>query len=319
MRVLPVANIQSNNDSPSRETAGTRLAAKRAAKAAQKAAKRGTSNPVEQAAQRMQRAAEWFDLHGRVLWIGLGALVVVGIAWVVLANYLTTKDYDAGAALHTAVTNNLGVVVPADETAPEDLIVPTFTSTEERAKKALEGYKAVASKYGSSSAGKYAMLGIANSQLELGKFAEATTEYAKVLDNAGEDTFVRFRALEGSGYALEAQQKYDEALKKFEELSRFSNGAYRTLGDYHRARVLVAQGKAPEARAVLEGLSKALAATTDAQDRERFESAADAADTLLQELGGKPSEKAQALGKGGLTQDVMDAIRKQLAAQPEKK
>lgn len=316
-----MANIQSNNDSPPRDTAGSRLAAKRAAKAAQKAAKRGTSNPVEQATQRVQRAAEWFDQYGRTLWIGLGALVVVGVAWIVLANYLTTKDYDAGAALHTAVTNNLGVVVPADETAPEDLIVPTFSSAEERAKKTLDGYKEVAAKFGSSSAGKYATLGIANSQLQLGKFAEANTEYAKVLDGAGDDAYLRFRALEGSGYAFEAQQKYDDALKRFEELSRFANGAYRTLGDYHRARVLVAQGKASDARAVLEGLSKALAATTNVQERERFESATDAADTLLQELGGKPSEKARIdpSGKGGLTQDVMDAIRKQLAAQPEQK
>jgi tetratricopeptide (TPR) repeat protein len=317
-----VANIQSNNaNSPERDTAGTRLAAKRAAKAAQKAAKRGTSNPVEQATQKVQRAAEWFDLHGRKLWIGLGALVAVGIAWIVLAHYLTTKDVDAGAALHTAVTNNLGVVVPADETAPEDLIVPTFTSAEERAKKTLDGYKDVAAKFGSSSAGKYAMLGVANSYLELGKFTEASAEYTKVLDGAGEDTFLRFRALEGSGYALEAQQKYDDALKKFEELSRFANGAYRTLGDYHRARVLVAQGKAAEARTVLEGMSKALAATTNVQERERFESAVDSADTLLQELGGKPTEKPRIdpSGKGGLTQDVMDAIRKQLAAQPEKK
>jgi tetratricopeptide (TPR) repeat protein len=321
VRRLPVANIQSNNDSPPRETAGTRLAAKRAAKAAQKAAKRGTSNPVEQAQQKVQLAAAWFDTHGRKLWIGLGALVVVGVAWVLLARYLTTKDYDAGVALHAAVTNNLGVVVAADETAPEDLIVPTFTSAQERAKKALEGYKAVETKYGSSNAGKYATLGVANSLFELGKFAEASAEYTKVLDSAGDDAYLRFRALEGGGYALEAQQKYDDALKKFDELSRFANGAYRTLGDYHRARVLVAQGKAGEAKTVLESLSKALAATTNVQERERFESAVDSAETMLQELGGKPTEKPRLdpTGKGGLTQDVMDAIRKQLAAQPEKK
>jgi len=321
VRRLPVANIQSNNaNSPPRDTAGTRLAAKRAAKSAQKAAKRGTSNPVELATQKVARAAAWFDDHGRKLWIGLGALVVGGVAWIVLARYLTTKDYDAGAALHTVVTNNLGVVVAPDETAPEDLIVPTFSSAEERSKKTLDGYKDVAAKYGSSSAGKYAMLGLANSQLNLGKYAEATAEYAKVLEGAGADTYLRFRALEGSGYALEAQQKYPEALQKFEELSRFANGAYRSLADYHRARVLVAQGKPAEARTLLEGLSKALAANTNVQERERFESAVEASETMLQELGGKPIEKPRMdpTGKGGLTQDVMDAIRKQLAAQPDK-
>lgn len=317
-----MANIQSNNNasSPPRDTAGTRLAAKRAAKAAQKAAKRGTSNQLEQVTLKAARAAAWFDAHGQKLWIALGTLLVIGIAWVILAQYLTTKDYDAGAALHTAVTNSLGVVTPPNETVPEDLVVPSFSSAEERSKKTLEGYQGVANKYGSAIAGKYAKLGVANSLFDTGKFAEASAEYAKVLDGAGSDTYLRFRALEGSGYALEAQQKYPEALQKFEELSRFQNGAYRSLADYHRARILVAEGKAADARSVLEGMSKALAATTNAQERERFESAVEASETLLQELGGKPTEKPRVdpTGKGGLTQDVMDAIRKQLAQHPEK-
>jgi tetratricopeptide (TPR) repeat protein len=318
-----VANIQSNNaNSPPRDTAGSRLAAKRAAKAAQKAAKRGTNNPIADATRSVQHAAAWVDDHSKKLWIGLGAVVVVGVAWVLLARYLTTKDYDAGAALHGAVTISQGIVVAPDDTAPEDTIVPTFSSAQERATKALASYGEVAKKYGSSAAGRYAMLGVANSQFELGKYPEAASEYAKVLDVAGNDTYLRFRALEGSGYALEAQQKYPDALKRFEELSRFANATYRSLGDYHRARMLVAQGKQAEARALLENLSKALAANTNAQERERFESSVESAETLLQELGGRPTEKPRVDlmhgGGGGLSQDVLDALRKQLAAHPEK-
>jgi tetratricopeptide (TPR) repeat protein len=191
---------------------------------------------------------------------------------------------------------------------------------QERSKKTIEAYQAVANKYGSSAAGKYAKLGLANGWFDTGKYAEAAGEYAKVLDGAGTDTYLRFRALEGGGYALEAQQKYPEALQKFEELSRLANGAYRSLGDYHRARILAAQGKAAEARTLLEALSKALAANTNVQERERFESAVESSETMLQELGGKPTEKPRVdpTGKGGLTQDVMDAIRKQLAAHPDK-
>lgn len=316
-----MANIQSNTpNSPPRDTAGSRLAAKRAAKSAQKAAKRGTSNPVADATKSVQQAAAWVDDHGTKLWIGLGALVAVGVAWVVLAHYLTTKDYDAGAALRGAVNIEQGIVVGPDDTAPEDVVVPIFTSAQERSTKALASFAEVAKKYGSSNAGRYAMLGVANSQFELGKYPEAASEYAKVLDAAGNDTFLRFRALEGSGYALEAQQKYPEALKRFEELSKFANGTYRSLGDYHRARILVAQGKPAEARALIESLSKALAANTNAQERERFESSVESAETLLQELGGRPTEKPRAdlHGGGGLSQDVLDALRKQLAAQPEK-
>ena len=298
------------------------MAAKRAAKSAQKAAKRGTNNPVADAARSVQQAAAWVDVHSTKLWVGLGALLVVGVAWVVLARYLTTKDYDAGAALRSAVTIGQGIVVNPDEPAreDEDPIVPTFSSAQERATKALASYSDVAKKYGSSSAGRYAALGIANAQFDLGKYAEAANEFAKVLDNAGNDTYLRFRALEGSGYALEAQQKYPEALKRFEELSKLANGTYRSLADYHRARVLVAQGKRADARALIETLSKALAANTNVQERERFESSVESAETLLQELGGRPTEKPRVdlQGGGGLSQDVLDALRKQLAAQPEK-
>ncbi|HKU44605.1 MAG TPA: tetratricopeptide repeat protein [Polyangiales bacterium] len=294
------------------------MAAKRAAKAAQKAAKRGTNNPVADATQRVQEATAWVEEHGKKIWIGLGALLVIGVAWVLLARYLTTKDNDAGAALRSAVTISQGIVVAPDDTAPEDVIVPTFSSAQERATKALASYQDVVKKYGSSAAGHYALLGVANSQLELGKYAEAATNYAKVLEAAGNDSFLRSRALEGSGYALEAQQKYPEALARFEELSKLSNGTFRSLGDYHRARVLVAQGKPAEARALLEALSKALAATTNVQERERFESSVESAETLLQELGGKPTDKPRDLSGSGLSQDVLDALRKQLASQPEK-
>jgi tetratricopeptide (TPR) repeat protein len=316
-----VANIQSDDaNSPGRDSAGTRLAAKRAAKAAQKAAKRGTNTPVEDAARTVQEAAHWVDDHRAKIWAAIGTVIVIGLGWVILANYLNTKDDDAGNALKGAVTINQGIVVPPDETAPEDIIVPTFSSAEERATKALASYREVAKQYGDSKAGHYAMLGIANNLLDLGKHSEAEAEYVKVLELAEADRFLHSRALEGSGYALEAQQKYSDALKRFEELSRLANGTFRSLADYHRARVLVAQGKPADAKALLEALSKALAATTDVQERERFESSVESAETLLSELGGRPTEKPRVdvSGQGGLSQDVLDAIRKQLASQPEK-
>jgi tetratricopeptide (TPR) repeat protein len=202
------------------------------------------------------------------------------------------------------------------------VVVPTFSSAQERATKALASYRDVEKKFGSSTAGRYATLGVANSLAQLGKPAEANTAYAKVLEAAGSDVVLRARALEGSGYALEAQQKYPDALKRFEELTKLGSGAYRVLGDYHRARILVAQNKQAEAKALLEAMSKALAANTSPEERNGFESAAESAETLLQELGGKPTEKPRVDlmnpgGGGGLSQDVLDALRKQLAAQPQ--
>lgn len=317
-----MANIQSNDaNSPPRDTAGTRLAAKRAARSAQKAASRGNTNAVEDATRQVAHAAAWLNQHGTKLWLGVGAVALIGVAWIGLAYYLNTKDNEAGNLLRSAVTITQGIVVAGDDTPPEDVLVPTFTSAKERATKALASYRDVAKRFGDSTAGRYARLGVANSLYELGKPAEASTEYTKLLEVAGSDVLLRARAIEGSGYALEAQQKLPDALKRFEELSKLGNGTYRVLGDYHRARLLVAQNKPAEAKALLEGMSKALAANTNEDERNGFESASESAEVLLQELGGKPTEKPRVNlmnpgGGGGLSQDVLDALRKQLAAQP---
>jgi predicted negative regulator of RcsB-dependent stress response len=316
IRRLPVAtntNIQSDKaEPPARDTAGSRLAAKPAAKAARKASQRGTTDPAEQVAKQVRNANAWFEDHGKSLAIGIGALVLIGGGWVLFATMQGRSDHAAGDALKVAVATMQGLIVTADETAPEEPLVPVFSSVKERDEKALKQFNDVVKQYPNTSAGHYAQLGAANAALELGQYAQAATAFGKVLDSAGDDTFLRFRALEGSGFALEGQQKYEEARKRFESLSQLQSGAYRTIGDYHQARMLVAQGQRDAARKLLEASSKAAADKPDEQG-ERFESIAGAAQTLLSELGGKPAEKA---GKGsGISQNVLDALRKQLATQ----
>jgi predicted negative regulator of RcsB-dependent stress response len=255
----------------------------------------------------------WLEAHGRNLWLALGAVVLACVGWFVFANYSDKSEHEAGDLLRGAIATSHGIIVSPDETAPEEPLYPTFSSVKERNEKALQQFRALQKKFPASHAARYAMLGEANAQLELGKFVEAGTAFAAALSHAGEDVFLRVRALEGSGYALEGQQKYADARKQFEELSRLQNGAYRTLGDYHRARMLVLEDKRPEARKLLEALSKASADKPEEQG-ERFESVSLAAQNLLTELGGQPAEKAG--GKNsGISQNVLDALRKQLATQ----
>lgn len=314
-----MADIQSDKaHAPARDTAGTRLSAKRAAKAAKKAAARGTANPVEEVAKSVREVNAWLEVHGRNIWLALGAVVLACVGWFAFANYSDKSEREAGELLRGAIASSHGIIVAPDETAPEDALYPTFNSIKERDEKALEQFRALQKKFPNSHAARYAALGEANAQLELGKFSEASAAYAAALAHADDDTFLRVRALEGAGYALEGQQKYADARKQFEELSRLQNGAYRTLGDYHRARMLVLEGQRDEARKLLEALSKAAADKRtdqpDEQQAERFESVAAAAQNLLMELGGQPAEKAG--GKNsGISQSVMDALRKQLATQ----
>jgi tetratricopeptide (TPR) repeat protein len=321
-----VANLENNPEAPARDTAGSRLAAKRAAKAAKKAAARGTQNPVEEVAKSMLWASSWFDRHAKLIWGGVAAVAVAAAAWVLFSMQRTQTEHQAGSLLRNAVVAATGTVLAEDAPAPEDSLVPTFPSAAERDKKALERYREVQKSYGDTPAGHWAKLGEANELLALGKAAEATQAYNAVLQTAGDDNFLRFRALEGIGYALETDKKPDEALKRYDELGHFDNGAYKSIADYHRARILAATGKRDEALKLLEASIKASAAATEktaGEGADRFASVNDAAQVLAQELGGAPVEKQPSMDLSGLTggggnsvvsQQIMDALRKQLAA-----
>ncbi|HEX4353825.1 MAG TPA: tetratricopeptide repeat protein [Polyangiales bacterium] len=310
-----MANIQSDKaTAPARDTAGSRLAAKRAAKAAKKASQRGTATPLDDVQKSVRVVNAWFDEHGRKVWIGLGAIALIAIAWYAVERHREQRDRDAGEILNAAIATSAGLIVPADETPPEDPIFPTFSSLKEREQKALQQFDEVEQKFPDSRPAQYAQLGRANAQLQLGKFAGASTSFDKLLTQAGDDTFLRFRGLEGAGYALEGQKKYAEAGKRFAELSKLGSGEFRTIGDYHQARMLVLQDQRAQARKLLELWSKASADKPEEQG-ERFEGVAQSAQTLLSELGGQPAEKSG--GKSGISQHVLDALRKQIATQKQ--
>ncbi|HEX7476453.1 MAG TPA: tetratricopeptide repeat protein [Polyangiales bacterium] len=318
-----MANLENNPQAPARDTAGSRLAAKRAAKAAQKAADRGTQNPAEEVAKSVLWASSWLDRNAKLIWGGIAALAVAAAGWTLYSMHREQTDREAGSLLRSAVVAATGVVTSEDTPPAEDSLVPTFSSSAERDKKALERYRDVAKKFSDTQAGLWAKLGEASELLALGKPSEAAQSYNAALQSVGTDTFLRARALEGLAYALEAENKPDEALKRWDELGGLDKGAYKSISDFQRARVLAATGKRDEALKLLEASIKASAAATEktAGEGERFASVNDATQILVQELGGKAAEKPpldlSSLGGGGnpiVSQQIMDALRKQLAA-----
>ncbi|MGB5548091.1 MAG: tetratricopeptide repeat protein, partial [Polyangiales bacterium] len=75
---------------------------------------------------------------------------------------------------------------------------------------------------------------------------QARAAYQAALD-ASDDEPVRWAALEGISYSLEAQKSYDQALEQLEALRELDRSIAPIAG-YHQGRILAAQGKLEEAK-----------------------------------------------------------------------
>jgi tetratricopeptide (TPR) repeat protein len=319
-----------------RNSAAARLAARRAAKAAAKASKRGTA-PImpSRVARGLGATRAYYQSHERAFLIGAGAaLLLVALAFV-LRTQLGKRGREATELLTSGVaTANAPIVAPGEEPqgqTPEE----SYPNPKARAEKARSEYSALIKRYPDVAATAWARLGEANEQSELGQPEQARKLYAQVLADPDIDSFLRWRALEGIGFALEAQQKYAEAAEHFAQIGTLENGAYKAVADYHRARMLIAQGQKQKAAELLQALVKAERARP-AGEGTRFDDLVSEADTRLSELAVElnapklrvdlPSTTPTTMpstGPGpaggtatgtGLTKDIVEALRKQLAS-----
>ena len=123
-------------------------------------------------------------------------------------------------------------------------------------------------------------------------------------------------ALEGLGFSLEAEKKYGEAAARFEQIAALADGDYKPVGEYHRARMLIALGKPAEGAKVLEALVKAERARPVGEEP-RWKGIVEDAQTYLDELAvelDQPKLRSE-VGRGsggGNMQGIMDALRGQI-------
>jgi tetratricopeptide (TPR) repeat protein len=318
---------EEKGEATQRSDAASRLAARRAAKAAAKAAKRGTAPLVPGAVtKKVEAARSFYQDNARLLLGGIGAGLIAAVLWITFSLQSSKQEREATDQLYTGIEAMNAPVIGPEETPPEDISIDTYPSAPARAEKALAEFQRTAKQFPDSPAARWAALGEANALLQLGKYAEAEKAYQRLIGNEEVDAFLRARASEGAGFALEAQQKYAEAAKRFEQLAEVDQGVHKPLAEYHRARMYVALGDKKKAASLLEALVKAERARPPVEGT-RYEGLIADAETLLTELAvelGDPKLRADipssssgtsAAGSGktgALTQDIVDALRKQL-------
>jgi tetratricopeptide (TPR) repeat protein len=206
--------------------------------------------------QRVGHEAQDWLVERQSLILLAAAVVLVGGLVVALMSYFSGKGEDrASQELGKALAILERPVVPTIEGAnltPQPGEEAPFTSAQEQDEalvKALTDFRAA---HGGTRAAKTAALPLGKAQYRLGTYEPAIASFDAFLKESAQNEPLRAAAFEGKGYAFEAQQKYDEALKAFEEMAKVETGDYlEGMGDYHRARILIQQGKKDEAASVL--------------------------------------------------------------------
>jgi tetratricopeptide (TPR) repeat protein len=312
-------------------SAADRLQARRTAKAAAKASRRGTAPIVPtRISHGVSTARTWYEEHRTHLWGALAAIGLIALAWIGIGGYLGRGKHEAASLLRAAVTTANAPILESEAESPEgEAPDESYASVEARAKQARERFHKVAEQFGKSSAAAWARVGEANAASELGKYEDAQKGYDRVAADDALPGFLRWRALEGSGYALEAQQKYAEAAKRFEEIAKLDGGAYRPAADFHRARMHIALREPQKAADLLQALVKGERARPPGEGG-RFDSLLSDAETLLTELSVElnapklradiPAASTAAASPGGaipggaqqISPEILEALRKQL-------
>ena len=195
------------------------------------------------------RAMGWMVGHkSLVLAAGGGLLAALLIAWG-LAAWRSSREAKGGGALAEALELQSRPIAGEGPAQPGQ---EPFPSKEEREKAVLAALEKVRTEHSGTTAAQTALAELGFHKLKAGDAAGAQKDLQDFLDHAAKDHPLRPFAQESLGYALEAQNKLDDARAAFEKLRDLDLPA---RADYQVARLALVQGK-PDATQQLERIGK---------------------------------------------------------------
>jgi tetratricopeptide (TPR) repeat protein len=200
------------------------------------------------------KAGQWVRDHQRLVIFVSVAVVVIVVAVALTVQLTGNYRVKASEGLWTAVETGAAPVVDPDREQDIPANIRKFDSVDERSAAAIKAFKVAVDENGKSTAGQAARLALAALTLEKGEYPAAHKLYESFLDAPDGLSEFEGLALEGVGYCLEGQKNYDQALAKYRQLEKISDGDYQDVARYHQARMLEKLNKRDEALDLYRGV-----------------------------------------------------------------
>jgi len=206
---------------------------------------------------------KWLQRHWSTVQWFVAAGIVGGAGFLFYTYRVTSHAEDASAVVVRGAYSEQALVFTPDQDKRTDDQKKNdprqiFASRAKRDEMALADYRKAFVAYPDIGPGILGRLGEAGVLLDQGEYDAAIKAYDEVLGTAlaAADVDVKARALEGKGFGQEGKKDLAGATKTFEAMGKLSGAAYRFTARYHRARILLAEGKRDEAKTLLSETRK---------------------------------------------------------------
>ncbi|HYX92979.1 MAG TPA: tetratricopeptide repeat protein [Myxococcaceae bacterium] len=205
-------------------------------------------------------ARHWMEGREKLIVGTVVAVVAIGAAVALFHYFSDRSERMAERQLGTALIPLTRPVAEPGQQPPPNLpeTEKPFATQREKDEAVVASLTKFRQEHRGTRSATTAALPLAQSLNRLGRYDEALKAYDEFLKGAAQGDPLRAAALEGKGYAYEAKGQLDEALRAYDELARLQKAEFLDgMGLFHRARILILQGKKEEAAQALSEIPPA--------------------------------------------------------------
>jgi len=199
--------------------------------------------------------AEWAQTHNATIMAVIGIIVVVGLA-IGFKNYSSSSanmaaaaDFDKGMKTYNAALGDAPALITGGKKGGE-----SYKDENERSTEALAKFKNVTTKHAGTEVANVAQLYIGHTSMRLKDYDGAKAAYEAYLSSTDAADSLRFAALEGLAYSLEAKGDKDGAAQKLEQMVALPGTLNEDVALYKLGKLYKAQGKNDKAKEALQKL-----------------------------------------------------------------